>query len=170
MPRGPGGLYRSLAMELKAAAWRAQLRGRARVEVIDIPSLKEVHIVAGRTVFSFKIAERRWWISPRLLLSYARNLLRHAKEHARSAKLVLLLPRLTGGALRLASRLRWVRVIPYRSLQSRALALWLLWSLLDAVQETIRWRRQHRLPTTWLQELEKEARKTIDRLRKQATP
>ena len=166
MPRGPGGLYRSLAMELKAAAWRAQLRAKARIEILEAPSLKEVHILVGGQAFSFKISERKWWISPRLLYTYAKNLLRHAKEHARSAQLILLLPRLTGGALRLASRLRWVRVIPYRVLSPRALAYWLLAKLLEAVRETIRWRRERGLPTRWLQELSRETEKQIEELRK----
>ncbi len=171
VPRGPGGVYRTLAMELKGAAWRAQLRGRAKVEVIEVPSLKEVHIVVGATVFSFKIAERRWWTSPRLLLKYARNLLRHGKERGRSVHPILLLPRLTGGALRLAAtRLRWIRVVPYRSIPPRALVLWVLWKLQEALQEAIRWRREKGLPARWLWVLERETRRTIDRLRGKAGP
>ena len=102
------------------------------MEVVEAPSLKEVHVLVGRQVFSVKVAERVWRVPPRLLLRYARNLLRHAKEHGKSAHLVLVVTRLTRGALRLASRLRWVRIIPYSALGSlKNLVYWVLTTLAE---------------------------------------
>ena len=130
------------------------------MEGVEAPSLKEVHIVVGRRAFSFKMVERRWYTTPKLLLTYACSLLRHA----RGAHLVLVAPRLTSGAARLAAGLRWVRIIPYRVASPRALAYWLLTRLLEALREAIAWRRERGLPAKWLRELAREAGKAVREL------
>ena len=58
MLRSPGGLYKSLTRELKGIAWRARIGSRAGIEVVEVPSLKEAHILVGKSL-SFKIVEKR---------------------------------------------------------------------------------------------------------------
>lgn len=155
MPRGPGQLYRSLAMELRAAAWRAErlLRGRARISVDEAPVDKEVHVLVGRECFSVKVVERNWYTPPSLLYRYAVSLLKHARERARAPYLVLVVPRLTRGAVRLVERRlrRWVRVIPYRVHSPRAIAYWLLNTILEHAGDAIARRREKGIPTGWLE-------------------
>ena len=114
MPRAPGALYKRLAGEAAAEAFRI-----ARAEPVWVPSLKELHLMVDeKRVLAVKVVERRWRVPPRLLRRYAVMLLRHAKERARRALLLLVVPKLTVGALRLAQRLRWLRVLPLTAARS----------------------------------------------------
>ncbi|WP_156327995.1 hypothetical protein [Pyrodictium delaneyi] len=158
MPRGPGRLYRMVAMEVAGAAWRASIRSKARVEAVRVPSLKEVHVVVdGRWAVSVKVVERAWRVPPRLLARYAAMLLRHSRDYGRRARLLLVVPRLTSGALRLALRKRWFRVLPLSSVGVRGLAWWLL-ALLEELAAGIpsRSRALHAL----LEELRRSRRDT----------
>ena len=118
MPRAPGSFYKRVAVEAAAEAFRL-----ARAEAMRVPSLKELYLVSRKNVVAVKVVERRYRIPPRLLKCYAVMLLRHAKERFKRPHLVLVVKtKLTLGALQLAQRLKWIRVVPVSVLGDRVIA------------------------------------------------
>jgi len=115
MPRGPGSLYREVAMEAASAAFLA-----AGADAERVPSLKEVYLEGDGVEIAVKVSERRAPLPPSLLRKLARSLLHHAKERMKRPELILVVAgKLTIGALRLAQRLKWIRVLSLRTLGDR---------------------------------------------------